>query len=50
MSADGNAKMLATFVLEGSVGEVGEGEVSGGIVGFRKPALKSRGGGFCHEA
>ena len=39
MSADGDAEMLLAFELEGSVGEVGKGEVGGRIVGGGEPAL-----------
>ena len=38
------------FVLEGSVWQVGEGKVGGGLIGFREPALMGRGGSFCHGA
>jgi hypothetical protein len=50
MSADGDAETLAAFMLKGTVGEMGEGEVGGRIVGFREPAVRGRGGWFCHEA
>jgi hypothetical protein len=35
VSADGDAEMLLAFVFESSVGQVCEGEVCGGFVGFR---------------
>ena len=35
VSADGDAEMLLAFVFEGSVGQVREGEVCGGFIGFR---------------
>lgn len=39
MSADGDAEVLLTFELEGSVGKVCEGEVGGGLIRFGEPAL-----------
>ena len=50
VSADGDAEMLLAFVVEGSVGQVGEGEVCGGFIGFREPALVGRGVWFGHGA
>jgi hypothetical protein len=50
VSADSEAEMLLAFVFEGSVRQVREWEVCGGLVGFRKPALMGRGSSFCHEA
>jgi hypothetical protein len=50
MKADGDAEMLLAFVFEGSVGQVGEGEVCVGLVGFREPALVGRGVSFGHGA
>ena len=50
VGADGDAEMLLAFEFEGSVGQVGEGEVGGGFVGFGEPALMGRGGSFCHGA
>ena len=50
VSADGDAEMLLAFVFEGSVGQVRKGEVCGGLVGFREPALIGRGVSFCHGA
>ena len=35
VSADGDAEMLLAFVIEGSVGQVGEWEICGGFIGFR---------------
>jgi hypothetical protein len=48
MGADGDAEMLLAFVLEGSVGEMSEGEVCGGVVGGREPALVRRDGLLGH--
>jgi hypothetical protein len=50
MGADGNAEMLLAFKFEGPVGQVRQGEVGGGTVGFWEPALMGRGGSFCHGA
>jgi hypothetical protein len=50
VSADGDAEMLLAFVIEGSVGQVGEGEVCGGFIGFREPALVGGGVWFGHGA
>jgi hypothetical protein len=48
MGSDGDTEMLLAFVLEGSVGEMSEGEVCGGLVGFGEPALMCRDGSLCH--
>ena len=48
MDADGDTEPLLAVKLEGSVGEVGKGKVRGGVVGFGEPALRRRGGVFCH--
>ena len=50
VSADGDAEMLLAFVFEGSVRQVREREVCGGLVGFREPAFGGRGGSFSHGA
>jgi hypothetical protein len=50
VSADGDAQMLLTFVFEGSVRQVREWEICGGLVGFREPALMRCGGSFGHGA
>jgi hypothetical protein len=39
MSANRDAEVLLTFELEGSIGKVCEGEVGGGLIRFREPAL-----------
>jgi hypothetical protein len=48
VNADGDTEVLLAFVFEGAVGQVREGEVCGGFVGFREPALVGRGGSFGH--
>jgi hypothetical protein len=48
MSADGDAEVLLAFVFEGSVGQVREGEVCGGFIGFREPAFVRISGSFGH--
>jgi hypothetical protein len=35
VNPDGDAEVLLAFVFEGSVGQVREGEVCGGFIGFR---------------
>jgi hypothetical protein len=40
MVANGNAKVLLAVSCKSSVGQMGEGKIGGGIVGFGKPALK----------
>jgi hypothetical protein len=54
--ADGDAEMLLTFNKEGTVGEMSEGKVGGGVVCFGEPAFCGRVGhaamiavsrGFC---
>ena len=42
VGADGDAEMLLVFDFEGSVRQVGEWEVGGGIVGFGEPASVGR--------
>ena len=39
MGSDGDAEMLLALELEGSVGEVREGKVCRGFIGFGEPAL-----------
>jgi hypothetical protein len=48
MGADGYAEALLAVGLEGSVGEVGEGEVCGGVVGGGEPAFVSGDGSPGH--
>jgi hypothetical protein len=55
VGAYGDTEMLLAFVFEGSVRQVREGEVCGGLVGFREPAfmgqsLLRRGVSFGHGA
>ena len=50
VSSDGDAEMLLAFIIEGPVGQVGEGEIGGGFIGFREPALVGRGVSFGHGA
>ena len=50
MGADGDAEVLLAFVLEGSVGEVGQGKVGGGVVGCGEPALVGEGVGLAMGA
>ena len=50
VGADGDAEMLLVFGGEGSVGEMGEGEVGGGVVGVWEPALGGCDALFCHGA
>ena len=55
VNADGDAEMLPAFVFEGSVRQVREWKICGGLVGFWEPALIGRdfigrGGSFCHGA
>jgi hypothetical protein len=50
MDADGNTEVLLAFEFKGTVGQVCEGEVGGGTIGFGQPALMGRGGSFCHGA
>ena len=48
MSTDGDTEVLLAFELKGSVGEMGKGEICGGLVGFGEPALMCREIGRAH--
>jgi hypothetical protein len=48
MGADGDAEVLLTFMLEGSIRKMGEWEVGRGLIRFRKPAWSSQGISFYH--
>jgi len=50
MGSDRNAEVLPVFNLKGSVGEMGEGEVGGGIVGAGEPASRYGDKWFRHGA
>ncbi len=50
MRADGDAEVLPIADGEGAVGEMREGEVCGGFIGFGEPAAMRREGLLCHEA
>jgi len=50
VGSDGNAEVLPVFDLEGSVGEVGEGEVGRRVVRAREPASRHGDGRLCHAA
>ena len=48
VDSNGDAEVLLAFELEGSIGEVREGEICCWIVGFREPALVGRRYSLCH--
>ena len=50
VGADGDAEVLLTFDCEGTIGEVSQGKVSGGMVGVREPALCGGDGRVGHGA
>ena len=50
VGAYGYTEMLLAFRGEGSVGEMSEGKVGGGVVGVGEPAFVSCDALFCHGA